>query len=229
MYTKYNYTMYNYESRASGVAGHGAVGEFPAMEKRRRKRRTSKGKDLPISGWREWVSLPQLGMGPVKAKIDTGARSSCLHAFGVEQFQRDGKEMLRFSVHPLQRDSKTSVQAEAELIDHRTVRNSGGHSELRPVIRTELELGEHRWPIELTLTRRDEMGFRMLLGRQAIRGRFAVDAGGSFRLCDAGKSGSKKSGSKKGSPSKSRLEKTGPIKTRPKKKRTRRVKVVGSS
>jgi hypothetical protein len=171
------------------------------MAKRLRKRTKPRHRVLPTAGWRELVRLPELDIGPVKAKIDTGARSSCLHAFALESFHRDGREMIRFSVHPLQRDASTTVAAEAELIDHRRVRNSGGQSELRPVIRTELELGDQRWPIELTLTRRDEMGFRMLLGRQAIRGRFAVDAGSSFRV-------------------------SGPIERPPKKKRTRPRKVV---
>jgi hypothetical protein len=150
----------------------------------------------------------------MKVKIDTGARSSCLHAFAVEHFQRDGKEMLRFSVHPIQRDSATVVEAEAELIDHRVVRTSGGHSELRPVIRTDVQLGDQRWPIELTLTRRDEMGFRMLLGRQAIRRRFAVDAGSSFRVVHPVVTRPKKT-----------RRPTKKLRTRPKKRPTRPEKV----
>jgi hypothetical protein len=164
------------------VAEFGDGSEFLRMVKRRTKRTGARSRDLEVAGWREWVRLPELNVGPMKAKLDTGARSSSLHAFALEAFRRDGREWLRFSVHPIQRDSVTTVEAEAELVDHRVVRNSGGHSELRPVIRTELALGDKRWPIELTLTRRDEMGFRMLLGRQAIRGHFAVDAGKSFRL-----------------------------------------------
>jgi len=152
------------------------------MPKKKHRRRKRRKRPLAIAGWREWVHLPALEIGPVKAKLDTGARSSSLHAFGLEPFEEDGREMLRFSVHPLQRDTSITIEATAEVVDRRVVRNSGGQSEERPVIHTDLQLGEDRWPIELTLTRRDEMGFRMLLGRQAFRDRFAVDAGKSFRI-----------------------------------------------
>ncbi len=135
---------------------------------------------LSIIGWREQVALPELGILEVKAKIDTGARSSALHALDIETFQRDGKMMVRFKVHPYQRDSDRTVIAEAELLDQRKVRNSGGQVQLRPVIRTPVEVGGKTFPIELTLTNRDVMGFRMLLGREAVRQRFLVDAGRSF-------------------------------------------------
>lgn len=139
---------------------------------------------LLIIGWREHLALPDLGIQEVKAKIDTGARSSALHAFDVETFECDGKQMVSFKVHPYQRDSQHTVTAVAELLDQRQVRNSGGQASIRPVIRTTVELngGEeaHRWLIELTLTNRDVMGFRMLLGRQAVRQRFLVDAGRSY-------------------------------------------------
>ncbi|MEC4986016.1 MAG: ATP-dependent zinc protease [Oscillatoria sp. PMC 1068.18] len=135
---------------------------------------------LPIIGWRERIALPELGITEVKAKIDTGARSSALHAFDVDIFQRDGQEMVRFKVHPHQKDSQTTVVAEAKLLDQREVRNSGGVAQLRPAIATVVELGGIQWQIELTLTNRDVMGFRMLLGRQALRNRFLVDSGNSF-------------------------------------------------
>jgi hypothetical protein len=135
---------------------------------------------LPVIGWREQIALPELGIAEVKAKIDTGARSSALHAFDIETFQNDGKMMVRFKVHPYQGNSDRTVLAQAELIDQRNVRNSGGHTQLRPVIQTTVVLGEFAFPIELTLTNRDKMGFRMLLGRQAVRRRFLVDAGQSF-------------------------------------------------
>lgn len=137
---------------------------------------------LPVIGWREWLSLPELGIAEVKVKIDTGARSSALHAFDIEPFRRNGKLMVRFKVHPYQRDVKKTVISEAEVIDERGVRNSGGYKELRPVIFTSIELRGERWPIELTLTNRDLMRFRMLLGREAVRGRFLIDAGRSY-LC----------------------------------------------
>ncbi len=139
-----------------------------------------KKKPKPVIGWREWLALPALGISPIKAKVDTGARSSALHAFDVEIFQQGGKEMVRFKVHPLQRDAASTVECVAELFDRRTVRSSAGHASMRPVILAEIELGGEHWTIELTLTRRDSMGFRMLLGRQAIRRRFRVEPGRSY-------------------------------------------------
>lgn len=138
------------------------------------------GGNLPLIGWREWVGLPGLGISAVKAKVDTGARSSALHAFDLEPFRRGGQQFIRFKVHPLQRNLTVAVQAEAEVLEYRHVRSSGGHVTWRPVILTSIELLGQRWLVELTLASRDTMGFRMLLGRQAIRGRFAVDAGRSF-------------------------------------------------
>jgi hypothetical protein len=141
-----------------------------------------KRKPKPVIGWREWLALPALGIGAIKAKVDTGARSSALHAFDVEVFSLQGKEMVRFKVHPFQRDSTRTVQCVAELFDRRTVRSSAGHESMRPVILAQVELGGEPWVIELTLTRRDAMGFRMLLGRQAIRRRFRVEPGRSYLL-----------------------------------------------
>jgi hypothetical protein len=126
------------------------------------------------------VALPGLGIAAVKAKVDTGARSSSIHALNVEVFRRDGKPFVRFSVHPFQRDTKTTIHVEAPLVEHRLVRSSGGHETLRPVIVTEIELHGRRWPIELTLANRMTMGFRMLLGREAIRRRFVVDPARSY-------------------------------------------------
>jgi hypothetical protein len=135
---------------------------------------------LPRIGWREWVSLPDLGIERVKAKVDTGARSSALHAFDIEIVRRRERRFVRFKVHPRQKDAHHTVSAEAEVIDERLVRNSAGHQSLRPVIRTALSLLGKRWPIEITLVARDEMGFRMLLGRQAVRRRLVVDPGRSY-------------------------------------------------
>jgi hypothetical protein len=137
-------------------------------------------KDLPLIGWREWIALPELGVPAIKAKVDTGARSSALHAFALETFRRRGREWVRFEVHPIQRSERAARTVEALVVDHRKVRSSGGHEQVRPVILTEIELLGGRWPIELTLTRRDVMGFRMLLGRQAVRGRFLVHPGRSW-------------------------------------------------
>ncbi len=135
---------------------------------------------LPLIGWREWVALPQLGISRIKVKVDTGARSSALHAYEIKSFKRSGKAMVRFKVHPLQNNSSKLVTVEAELIDERSVRSSIGKAQLRPVIRTPIILAGKLWPIELTLTNRDAMGFRMLLGRQAVRKRFLIDPGHSF-------------------------------------------------
>jgi hypothetical protein len=142
--------------------------------------RTIRHESLPVIGWREWVGLPELEIPAVKAKIDTGARTSALHAVNLERFQRRGKPWVRFEVHPHQRDLENSVIVEAVVIDERTIRNSGGHAEHRPVIKTKVEIGESVAEIELTLTNRALMGFRMLLGREAVRHRFLVDPGDSF-------------------------------------------------
>ncbi|MGF1459066.1 MAG: ATP-dependent zinc protease [Leptolyngbyaceae cyanobacterium] len=136
-------------------------------------------------GWREWVALPQLGVDHVKVKIDTGARTSALHAVAVEYFDEAGVAMVCFKVHPIQRDMSTVVSATAPLLEKRQIRNSGGQVQERPVIRTVLSLGKYQWDIELTLTNRDVMGFRMLLGREAVRRRFLVDPGGSYLMSKA--------------------------------------------
>jgi|SRR5690606_18508250 len=136
----------------------------------------------PTIGWREWVQLPELKIARVKVKVDTGARSSSLHAFNVELVRRKKRTLVQFSVHPLQGDSATTVVCSAELVDQRWVKSSNGKRELRPTIRTAVGFGDDVWPIDLTLTSRDLMGFRMLLGREAVRRRFLVDAGRSFLM-----------------------------------------------
>jgi len=133
-----------------------------------------------VIGWREWVALPKLGINFIKPKVDTGARSSALHAFDVEEFVKAGSRWVRFRAHPIQRTTSVTAYAEAEVLEYRSVTSSGGHKSRRPVILTEIEIRGQRWQIELTLANRDTMGFRMLLGREAIRGRFLVDPGRSF-------------------------------------------------
>lgn len=136
--------------------------------------------DRRVIGWREWVSLPDLGVRWVKAKVDTGARSSSLHAFDLEIRRVRGREIVHFSIHPLQRTSAKTVRTHAEVLEYREIRSSSGQTSTRPVIVTPVSVCGESWPIELTLANRDEMGFRMLLGRQAVRGRMVVDPGASF-------------------------------------------------
>lgn len=135
---------------------------------------------LTAAGWREWVGLPGFGVEHVKAKLDTGARSSALHAFDIEEFERDGAEWVRFRVHPWQRSDADAVPVECPVHDRRSVRSSTGHEQQRIVVRTELALLGQRITTDVTLTRRDEMGFRMLVGREALRQGFLVDAARSY-------------------------------------------------
>ena len=135
---------------------------------------------LPIIGWREWVKLPEFDVPRIKVKVDTGARSSSLHASDISEFELDGVIFVRFKIHPYHNRPDKFVQAESRVIDFRKVRSSSGDASNRPVISTKVVLLDKAWPVELTLASRDEMGFRMLLGREAFRGRFLVDSAGSY-------------------------------------------------
>lgn len=138
------------------------------------------GSNLIMLGWREWVSLPDLGLTAIKAKIDTGARTSTIHAFSLQTYDEDGVERVEFQVHPVQKDTDTVVTCRADVVDRRVVSDSGGHKEERVIIRTQLVIGDREWPIEATLTARDNMLFRMLIGRTAINGRATVNPAKSY-------------------------------------------------
>lgn len=133
-----------------------------------------------IVGWREVLSLPELRLDRIKAKIDTGARTSCLHAYKLETFIKNSTLWVRFWMHPVQGNTELSQVCEAKVIDERIVRDSGGHEEKRYVVETLLSLGGKQWPIEITLTNRENMRFRMLLGRTAMQDRIIVDPTESF-------------------------------------------------
>lgn len=135
-----------------------------------------------ILGWREWLALPELGIPAIKAKVDTGARSSALHAASVEPIGGPDGDWVRFRVHPVKSRPDIVVEGEAPVLDRRVVSDSGGHREQRIFIRTLVAAGDTRWPIEINLTDRETMLFPMLLGRTAMAGRVRVDPECSYLL-----------------------------------------------
>lgn len=128
-----------------------------------------------IIGSEEWIRIPELNIPAVKARIDSGAKTSTLHAYNMQTFEDNGKEYVRFDVHPVQHNRRISVRCKAELVGRRVIKSSSGDRQRRYVIKTPITLGGETWDIEVTLTNRDNMGYRMLIGREAMRGRYIVD------------------------------------------------------
>ncbi|MCJ9430666.1 ATP-dependent zinc protease family protein [Kordiimonas marina] len=137
-----------------------------------------------IIGWREWVGLPAFGIEAIKAKIDTGAKTSALHAYDVTTHKSHGQEWAEFFIHPVQKRKRPEIRCKAPVVDEKLIKSSNGLSELRLVVSTELQLGPFTRTVQLTLTNRDEMGFRMLIGREALKGQYIVDSGVSYGLGD---------------------------------------------
>lgn len=133
-----------------------------------------------VVGWREWVSLPQAGVDWVKAKIDTGARSSSIHAFDVETHLSDGQEWVRFCIHPWQRSEEDRAELSLPVLDRREVRSSNGQVEQRYAVAMDVTLAGRTLTTMMTLSNRDEMGFRMLIGREALERGFLVDSAMSY-------------------------------------------------
>lgn len=131
-------------------------------------------------GWREWVALPEFGVPAIQAKVDTGADSSSLHAFNQKRFERDGLEYITFEIHPGKRSKSGAILCESQVVMERKVRNPGGRSEVRPVISTSVVVNGVTIRALINLTERDEMSFRMLIGRRTLRGRFLVNPGRSY-------------------------------------------------
>ncbi len=133
-------------------------------------------------GWREWVAFPDIGVHRIKAKIDTGARTSAMHAWHIREFERDGATWVSFEVHPTQRNNRESLTCAAPVVDRRNIKSSSGHNEIRYVVTVNIEIAGTTRNIELTLSNRDEMGFRLLLGRTTLRRHYIVDPGRSYIL-----------------------------------------------
>lgn len=155
-----------------------AKGKEQAEKKKKKKRKPHVHRTL--IGWREWAALPSLGIPRIKAKVDTGARTSALHALKIKAFETEDGLYVRFRVHPVQRFKDPEIKCIAKVLDERWITNSGGHRERRYVIETTLRLDGQEWPIELSLANRAELGFRMLIGRAGLKGRCVIDPARSF-------------------------------------------------
>ena len=139
-----------------------------------------KKKTLDKIGWREWVSFPELGIETIKAKIDTGARTSALHVSHIRIMK--GSNVVKFLIHPVQRRSRPMIEASAVMVNRREIKSSNGEVSVRPIIKTTIKIGQRVHPIELSLVNRDLMGFRLLLGRSVLKDRYIVNPGRSFLL-----------------------------------------------
>lgn len=134
----------------------------------------------PIIGWREWLSIPAMHIEQIKVKVDSGARTSAIHAEDIQIVKKGSKKFVKFKIFPMQKDKKHYHIVTLPMIEERWVKSSVGHQTLRPVVEVEIKLGQFVVPIEVTLVNRDLMGFRMLLGREAIKNKFLLDTGHSF-------------------------------------------------
>jgi len=159
----------------------------PASKKSKKTKAKQPRPPRPLIGWREWVALPDLGIAAIKAKIDTGAATSALHASRVKIDESTDPPTVAFDTHPIQRNDKHTVRCHAPLVDRRPIKSSTGHRTVRPVIAATLDLAGRQHKIELTLINRDAMGFRMLLGRSALRKHYTIDPGKSFLAGTPGK------------------------------------------
>ena len=148
------------------------------------KQKAAKKRQRPLIGWREWAAFPDLGIERINAKIDTGAKTSAIHAFKLKEVLIDGVPHVEFYLHPRRRRRKPEIFCCAPVADKRLIRSSNGQEEERYVIETRLRLGDRLWKIELTLTNRDAMGYRLLIGRDALRRKFLIDPGASYLLTD---------------------------------------------
>lgn len=137
-----------------------------------------------IVGCEEWCGFPDLGIPAIKARVDSGAKTSSIHAFNIHRFRRDGESWVSFEIHPIQNNRSTVIRCEKRVVDKRSIKSSTGVAETRYVVASTLKMGDHLWDIELTLANRDSMGYRMLLGREAMSGRMLVDPSLSFCLGD---------------------------------------------
>lgn len=153
-----------------------------AGSKKAKTKSTKAKRTKSLIGWREWADLPDFEVYDINAKIDTGAKSSAIHAFRIRETLIQGVEHVEFYLHPVQRRKKPEVFCRAPIADRRVIRSSNGQEEERYVVETRLRVGGRTWKIELTLTNRDAMGFRLLLGRDALRRKFLIDPGASYLL-----------------------------------------------